>query len=188
MERKHLLAAALLLSTMAGTAQTLKEWDDVSITGLNRQRAHTLEIPVNSADEAAQAYTPTNATEASPWFLSLDGTWKFQWVGRPEQASNTFFQDTFDASAWDDIDVPSTWQMYGIRHGKSWDRPLYVNTRYPFAYDEATWSVMAERPWWFTYKGDWMNPVGSYRRTFTLPDSWDGRDVFGRRKYRGVCV
>ena len=180
MERKHLLAAALLLSTMAGTAQTLKEWDDVSITGLNRQRAHTLEIPVNSADEAAQAYTPTNATEASPWFLSLDGTWKFQWVGRPEQASNTFFQDTFDASAWDDIDVPSTWQMYGIRHGKSWDRPLYVNTRYPFAYDEATWSVMAERPWWFTYKGDWMNPVGSYRRTFTLPDSWDGRDVFLR--------
>ena len=162
------------------TGQTLKEWDDVSVTNLNRVRAHTLDIPVASASEAAAAYTPTNALEASPYFLSLNGTWKFQWVGTPERASNTFFQDSFDASAWDDIEVPSSWQVYGIRHGKSWDKPLYVNTGYPFSYDKTTWSVMAERPGWFTYTGSKKNPVGSYRREFTLPAGWDGREVFLR--------
>ncbi|MDO4995335.1 MAG: glycoside hydrolase family 2 TIM barrel-domain containing protein [Bacteroidales bacterium] len=177
---KKMLMVVLSLVVTSMTAQTMREWDDVSVTGVNRERAHTLEIPVTSAADAISAYTPTHALESSPYFLSLNGTWKFQWVGRPEQANNSFWQDGFDASAWDDIDVPSTWQVYGERHGKSWDWPLYVNTRYPFAYDEATWSVMAERPWWYTYKGDWMNPVGSYRRTFTLPDSWNGRDVFLR--------
>ena len=81
-------------------SQTLKEWDDVSVTNLNRVRAHTLDIPVASATEAATAYTPTNALEASPYFLSLNGTWKFQWVGTPEQASKTFFQDLVLAGLW----------------------------------------------------------------------------------------
>ena len=163
-----------------GNTQTLKEWDDVSVTNLNRLRAHTLDIPVASATDAASTYTPTNALEASPYFLNLNGTWKFQWVGTPERASNTFYQDSFNASAWDDIEVPSSWQVYGLRHGKQWDKPLYVNTSYPFSYDNSTWSVMADRPGWFTYTGTKKNPVGSYRREFTLPTEWNGRDVFLR--------
>ena len=177
---KMMCALVAFCCVQGVTGQTLKEWDDVSVTNLNRVRAHTLDIPVASASEAAAAYTPTNALEASPYFLSLNGTWKFQWVGTPERASNTFFQDSFDASAWDDIEVPSSWQVYGIRHGKSWDKPLYVNTGYPFSYDKTTWSVMAERPGWFTYTGSKKNPVGSYRREFTLPAGWDGREVFLR--------
>ena len=159
------LLAIVLIGGMATQAQTLKEWDDVHVTSLNRQRAHTLDIPVGSAAEAAGAYTPTNALEASPYFLSLNGTWKFQWVGTPDKASDTFFNDKFDAAAWDEIEVPSSWQVYGLRHNKQWDKPLYVNTRYPFTYDRETWSVMADRPEWFTYRGDMANPVGSYRRT-----------------------
>ncbi|MBO4800543.1 MAG: discoidin domain-containing protein [Bacteroidaceae bacterium] len=170
----------ILLLAPAASAQTLKEWDDVSITSLNRLRAHTLDIPVASASEAAAAYTPTNALEASPWFLSLNGTWKFKWVGTPEQASKTFFEDSFNASAWEDIEVPSSWQVYGLRHNKQWDKPLYCNVVYPFSYDQTTWSVMADRPSWFTYKDNKKNPVGSYRREFTLPQDWDGRDVFVR--------
>lgn len=170
----------LLLAAMVAHAQTLKEWDDVSVTNLYRVRAHTLDIPVASAEEAAAAYTPTNALEASPWFLSLNGTWKFRWTGTPENAHKTFFQDSFNASAWDEIEVPSSWQVYGFRHGKQWDKPLYVNTGYPFSYDSNTWSVMADRPSWFTYTGSNKNPVGSYRREFTLPESWKGRDVFLR--------
>ena len=171
---------ALLAVCSVATAQTMKEWDDVSVTNLNRLQAHTLDIPVASAEDAAAAYTPTNALEASPYFLSLNGTWKFQWVGTPERASNTFFQDSFNASAWDDIEVPSAWQVYGLRHKKQWDKPLYINTRYPFAYDKETWSVMTDRPGWYTYSGAMKNPVGSYRREFTLPADWDGRDVFLR--------
>ena len=175
-----LCALTVLCCVQAAMSQTLKEWDDVSVTNLNRVRAHTLDIPMASANEAAAAYTPTNALEASPYFLSLNGTWKFQWVGTPEKSSNTFFQDNFNAAAWDDIEVPSSWQVYGIRHNKQWDKPLYVNTGYPFSYDKTTWSVMAERPGWFTYTGSKKNPVGSYRREFTLPADWDGREVFLR--------
>ena len=179
---KQLALSSLLLFTVCSltTGQTLKEWDDVSITNLNRLRSHTLDIPVGSAAEAASAYTPTNALEASPYFLSLNGTWKFKWVGTPDQASKTFFQDNFNASSWDDIEVPSSWQVYGLRHNKSWDSPLYCNTGYPFSYDDQTWSVMADRPGWFTYRDTKKNPVGSYRREFTLPADWDGREVFVR--------
>lgn len=177
---RTLCALFALCCGMGAMSQTLKEWDDVSITNLNRIRSHTLDIPVASAAEAASAYTPTNALEASPYFLSLNGTWKFQWVGTPEQASKTFFQDNFNASGWDDIEVPSSWQVYGIRHNKQWDKPLYVNTGYPFSYDKSTWSVMADRPGWFTYTGSKKNPVGSYRREFNLPADWDGREVFLR--------
>ena len=173
----------VIVATICGayaTAQTLKEWDDVNVNSLNRQRAHTLDIPMESAEAAQSAYTPTNALEASPYFLSLNGTWKFKWVGTPDQAPSTFFRDNTSVSGWDDIEVPSAWQVYGMRNGKSWDKPLYCNTGYPFSYDSNTWSVMADRPGWFTYSGTKKNPVGSYRRDFTLPESWDGRDVFLR--------
>ena len=179
-KKKTVLWLAGLVCVCGALGQTLNEWDDVTVTNLNRVRAHTLDIPVASAGEAAGAYTPTNATEASPYFLSLNGTWKFQWVGTPDKASKTFFQDAFNASAWDDIEVPSSWQVYGLRHGKTWDKPLYVNVSYPFSYNKDTWSVMADRPSWFTYTGTKKNPVGSYRREFTLPEGWDGRDVFIR--------
>ena len=179
MKRKNLFIAAVMLTGMAA-AQTLNEWDDINVNSLNRQRAHTLDVPMESAEAALQAYTPTKALEASPYVLSLNGTWKFKWVGTPDQASKTFFQDSFNANAWDDIEVPSTWQVYGMRNGKAWDKPLYVNIAYPFSYNDQTWSVMADRPGWFTYTGTKKNPVGSYRREFTLPDNWDGRDVFLR--------
>ena len=173
---------ALCLATVVGSssitsAQTLEEWNDVKVTSINRLPAHTLDIPMASVADAKGAYTPTNALEASPYFLSLNGIWKFQWVADPAKASNTFHEATFDASDWDEIEVPSTWQVYGVRHGKDWDKPLYVNAAYPFTYDEKTWDVMTDRPDWYSYDNEMKNPVASYRREFTLPENWKGRDV-----------
>ena len=184
----HLLKLSFLslFTTISyvANAQTLQEWNDVKVTSINRYSARTLDIPVSSASDVATAYTPTNALEASPYFHSLNGTWKFQWVSSPEKASNIFFEDKFDATAWDDIEVPSSWQVYGIRHDKEWDKPLYSNVGYPFSYNNDTWDVMADRPEWFTYNNQMKNPVGSYRREFTLPEEWKGRDVFLR--FNGV--
>lgn len=173
------LLAAFVCSQIA-YSQTLQEWDDVKITSINRLEARTLDIPLASAADAAKAYTPTNALEASPYFLTLNGIWKFQWVKDPQSADNKFFQDKYDVSGWDEIEVPSSWQVYGLRHGKQWDKPLYVNTGYPFTYNNKTWSIMADRPEYFTYNNNMKNPVGSYRREFTLPENWKGRDVFLR--------
>ncbi len=151
------------------------EWNDLSITKLNREEARTIAIPFATEQQAA-----TLRLDDSPYFLSLNGTWKFNWVPDPSKKPANFHAPSFDVSGWDNIEVPSVWQVYGVRNNKNWDKPLYVNTGYPFTYDSSTYSVMADRPSDWTYNNNMKNPVGSYRREFTLPASWDGRDVFIR--------
>lgn len=162
---KLLFATFLLHHSAASFAQTGKEWDDPKVTSVNRELAHTFAV--------SEGYS-----------MSLDGTWKFKWVGTPTSAQTTWCSATYNDATWDDITVPSSWQVYGINHGKSWDKPLYCNVAYPFSYDNNTYSVMAGRPGWFTYKDAMTNPVGTYRRTFTLPADWDGREVYAR--FNGV--
>lgn len=164
MKASFLFAAAALVSL---NIMAQNEWDDVSINSINRRPAHTVEIP---------------ETEATPdaYCISLNGVWKFNWAADPDKKPAGFENVSFDDSAWDNIDVPSTWQIYGLRNGKNWDKPLYCNVAYPFSYDRETFSIMADRPEWFTYGKDMKNPVGSYRRTFTVPQEWDGRRVFIR--------
>ena len=70
------------------SAQTFNEWDDVSITSVNREPAHAITLPAEQ--------------------LSLDGTWKFKWVPLPSQRPTDFADLSFNDSGWDDIDVPST--------------------------------------------------------------------------------
>lgn len=155
-------------------AQSMKEWDDVSVFQLNRELSHDLSIPFASA-EAAKTLDLTQ----SPYFLDLNGTWKFHWSGMPTGVPSGFFAKDFNDGSWDNITVPYPWQVYAVRNGKSWDKPLYVNTSYPFAYTD-TYSVMAERWGNWTYSGNMMNPVGCYRRIFTLPERWKDRKTFIR--------
>ena len=175
MRIKLALLSIVLLFTATGNSQTLTEWDDVSINSINREPAHTLSIPF--ANETAVG---NSGVEQSPYYQSLNGVWKFKWVKDPSLCPKGFEATSFNDAAWDDIDVPATWQVYGVRHGKNWDKPLYTNVNYPFSYNNTTYSVMADRPGWFTYNNNMKNPVGSYRRTFTIPQSWDGRDVYIR--------
>jgi len=165
----------LLLSITCLTLSAQNEWDDVSITQVNREPAHTLSIPFGTEKDALEG----NALEESPWLLSLNGVWKFKWAPDPGRKPADFQNISYDDSAWDNIDVPSVWQVYGVRNGKNWDKPLYVNFRYPFTYTDS-YSVMAERPADLTYNNNMKNPVGSYRRSFTLPGNWKGRDVYIR--------
>lgn len=172
------IAAAGLCPAFAQT-YTYEEWDDVSINSLNREAAHSLGVPLSDASAVS-----IGDMESSPYFKSLNGTWKFKWVGKPANRPKGFEAVGYNDASWDDIAVPSAWQVYGIRNGKNWDKPLYCNVSYPFSYNESTWSVMADRPGWFTYKGDMANPVGNYRRTFTVPADWAGRKVYIR--FNGV--
>lgn len=169
------------MSVGAGTvmAQTGKEWDDPSITSVNREQSHTLAIPMASEADVAK-----NDMSASPYYLSLDGVWKFFWVKNPTSASTTMCNKDFNDAAWTDIEVPSSWQVWGLHHNKSWDKPLYCNVAYPFSFDKTTYSVMADRPGWFMYNSNMPNPVGTYRKKFTVPDDWKGRDVYVR--FNGV--
>ena len=168
----NLIALMTVGQAFAQTEITGKEWDNPLVTSVNRETAHTLAIPdaLGAASEMSQ----------SPWYQSLDGVWKFQWVGVPTNAKEEWLAKDFDDAGWTSIDVPSSWQVWGLHHNKSWDKPLYCNTSYPFAYDKSTYSVMAERESWFTYTGSKKNPVGTYRRHFTVPANWAGRNVYVR--------
>ena len=179
MTNKLILVAAAACCLATAHAQTTeitgKEWDDPLKTSVNRETAHTLAIPMTSEADIAQ-----NDMTASPWYQSLNGVWKFKWVGTPTSAQAGWCAKDFNDATWVDIDVPSSWQVWGLNHGKSWDKPLYCNVAYPFSFNESTYSVMANRPSDFSYSGSKTNPVGTYRRTFTIPDSWKDRDVYVR--------
>lgn len=171
--------SALLAVTCMATAQTGKEWDDPKITSVNREVAHTTAIPMASETDIV-----SNDMSASPYYQSLDGKWKFNWVNTPTKATAAMCAKDYNDASWTDIDVPSSWQVWGLHNGKAWDKPLYCNVAYPFSFSESNYSVMASRPSWFTYNSNMPNPVGTYRRTFTIPASWEGRDVYVR--FNGV--
>ena len=176
---KQLFFSVLCMATAVMSAQDGTEWDNPRISNVNREAAHTVSIPWGSTSEVNG-----NAMEESPYYIDLDGTWKFRWVGNPANAPQNVFAPDYNDVTWDNIDVPSSWQVYGIRHGKNWDKPLYCNVQYPFSYDRNTYSIMAERPGWFSYNSNMPNPVGTYRRQFTLPPSWEGRTIYIR--FNGV--
>gem|GEM_PF-3398765 len=110
--KKVLSAMLLCVVSLSVSAQTMEEWDQVGISGVNR--------------EEACAWVMTDEQ------LSLNGTWKFNWVPDPSKCPDNFFATEFDDAGWDNIEVPSAWQVYGVRNNKNWDKPLYINERYPF--------------------------------------------------------
>ncbi len=93
--------------------------------------------------------------------LSLNGTWRFMYCDVPEDVPAEFYFETFDDSGWASIPVPSNWEMQGFGD------KLFRNVHAPFK---------ANPP--FVPKE--YNPTGVYRRTFTLPEGWDGHQVFLR--------
>ncbi len=103
----------------------------------------------------------------SPYRLNLDGTWKFAYVDRPDDRDTDFYRTDLDDRAWDTIPVPSAWQLHG------YDSPIYVNIDYPWWGPNGR-GENAQPPAAPTVH----NPVGQYRRTFTLPRDWSGRRTF----------
>ena len=163
-----LLLPALLVSfAQAAPFQEARDWEDPSMIGRNKQPAHCTLISFSGYVDPDSAMSVKR--EDSPFCFSLNGDWKFHWVKSPDLRPAGFEKPEFDDSAWDEIPVPSNWQMHG--YGK----PIYTNVRYPFRKDPPR--VMGEVPEDWT-KHELPNPVGSYRRTFTIPRDWDGRQVF----------
>jgi len=140
------------------------DWENEQVFGTNKEPAHATYIPYASLEQAQ-----ADVAEYSPFYLSLNGTWKFNWVKHPDMRPMDFYKTDFDVSFWDDISVPSNWQMQG------YGTPIYTNVTYPFAKD---WpNIMTPVPEHWT-KHDLPNPVGSYRRNFDVPKDWSGREIF----------
>ena len=94
-------------------------------------------------------------------YISLNGIWKFMWSDVPQNIPTEFFKSKFNDRSWDNIEVPSNWEMlgYGDKMFRNVSAPFHVNV--PFVPSD-------------------YNPTGAYRREFQLPNNWNGHQVFLR--------
>ena len=142
-----------LMQAFTAPTEANEPWEDHTIFGLNKLPAHATLFPFSSR-EAALAEEP----ESSGNFLMLNGLWSFDWQRSPRDKPDGFERLDYNASRWGKIKVPGHWEAEGYGY------PVYLDERYPF---EADWPKVPTD----------YNPVGSYRRTFELPEAWTGKQV-----------
>ena len=161
----HSLCFLLLFFLVASVRADAPDWENQQILHINTEPPRATFVPFATVEQALNGDS-TN----SPFYFSLNGEWKFHWVGNPGERPTLFFEADFNDSSWTNIDVPSNWEMKGF------GTPIYLGSGYPFKIDPPR--VMGEPPTnsWTAYTN--RNPVGSYRKTFALPKNWDGRRVF----------
>ncbi len=159
------------------TAPTGQEWQTPDVLSYNKLQPHAWFFSFKDVNQALNVLP-----EHSDYWQSLNGTWKFHWASNPEARPKNFHETAFDASGWDDVTVPMNWNVAGIQKDGSlkYGTPIYSNQRVIFHHevkvDDWKKGVMREpRKDWVTYKD--RNEVGSYRRTFTVPQGWEGREV-----------
>ncbi|HSG81117.1 MAG TPA: beta-galactosidase, partial [Gemmatimonadota bacterium] len=152
--RTPLSILCLSLAPALAAAQQAPDWENPAVFAINKEPPHATLFPYESRelalmrDEASSAY-----------YRLLNGSWKFNWVRAPDERPVDFFREDFDDSGWGEIPVPGNWEVngYGV--------PIYLNQPYEFE----------KNPPYIHHD---YNPVGSYRRTFTLPETWVDREIF----------
>ncbi len=170
--KSKILILAVVLFSFVGYAQNeypdiWKYIEDENVISENKEDTHTSFTSYASMSELEQ--------QKSSLKKSLNGTWKFKWVRSPKDRPTTFFQPSFDVSSWNDIKVPSNWEVegYGI--------PIYTNHKYEFADDRTPITELKfknEKPANPGKVPHEYNPVGSYRRDFSVPENWAGKELF----------
>lgn len=129
-------------------------WEDPTVFNINQTKPHVPVVPFPDVKSFL-----SNSIQASPFYQSLNGQWKFNWVKKPADRPEYFYKKDFDVSNWDEILVPAHWELNGYGY------PIYVNDRYPFE----------KNPPFIPHE---FNPVGSYVKEFEIPENWGGRTVF----------
>lgn len=160
----------MLLQPTYGQQNNLKDYiENEQVIGEHKLPAHASFTSFSSREEL-------QANQAK-YFQSLNGVWKFNWVRNPAERPTTFMNAGFDASSWENIKVPSNWEVEGF------GVPIYVNHQYEFADYKAPVAgdmefVDTRYPKNPGDVPDEYNPVGSYVRTFTLDKDWQDKEIF----------
>lgn len=166
-----------------------EEWyDQIETVEINREPAHATFTPYEDAGQALAAeqtvFDSVDET-SSPYYQTLNGDWSFKFAQRPADREKQVFggeetaayEENWDTEGWDTIKVPSTIQAQRDENGDfKYEKPLYVNQIYPWAnYEAVDYNTNGtNKPVAPTVN----NSVGQYKRTFTVPEDWDGRQVF----------
>ncbi len=146
----------LLSGAVIGQQPFPAELENPKMFNQNKIEPHAWFIPFPDEESAMRL-----SDEKSPNYKSLNGYWRFNWVENPADRPENFMKPSFDVSSWDTIPVPSNWELqgYGI--------PIYVNSQYEWTDDPQPPHVPHDK-----------NPVGSYRRSFTLSPDWKDGHIF----------
>ncbi len=143
---------AMIISIPVFAQSTNNDWENPLLVDLNKEQPHaSFMLYANAADAKKDEYSN------SPYYQSLNGIWKFVYAAHPADRSMDFYAENLNTSGWSDIPVPSNWELKGF------GTPIYSNIIYPFPKNPP-------------FVGN-DNPVGTYRRDFTIPDAWDGQEV-----------
>ena len=159
-------------------APTGNEWQAPGELGYNKLPARALFSSFSSVDEARKVLP-----EFAKDYLSLDGEWRFHFSKNPDERPKDFFTRGYDDSRWDRLQVPVSWNMAGIQKDGTlkYGVPIYVNQWVIFKYniEPGDWKkgVMREPPKNYTTY-EYRNEVGSFRRSFDIPATWDGKEVY----------
>lgn len=149
-----ILLSILAIFASVPSKAVVAEWENPEVFQINREPARSAYIPYADAESAL-----IDDYSRSPWYLSLNGTWRFKWVPKPQDRVVDFYKTDFNDENWSLLPVPSNWELKGF------GIPIYTNINYPFP----------KNPPFIDHKD---NPVGSYRRSFELPAAWEKRHVY----------
>jgi beta-galactosidase len=149
--KKFILIQTVLLFLSANLSSQQNDWENPRVFGINKMAARATSISYASADKAL-----TSDNSLSDRVLSLNGSWKFNFVENPSLAP--VISGEPDADSWEEIEVPSNWELQG------YGTAIYTNTKYPFVVDPP-------------YLPDNDNPVGTYFHTFKVPSAWKNMNV-----------
>ncbi|TDU43042.1 beta-galactosidase [Gelidibacter sediminis] len=156
--QRIITAFLALLGSYVGIGQTLDPViENPDVIGINKLDARATFFPYSSLELAKE-----NDLSKADNYMLLNGTWQFNYSDTPETRPADFYKEDFDTSNWNTIKVPSNWEVEGF------GVPIYVNATYPFQKGHLNPPDIPD--------GD--NPVGSYKRTFNVPNNWDGKDLF----------
>jgi beta-galactosidase len=162
--KRFFISIIILLITVCSLPAQQRDWENEQVIGINKEAAHSHYIPYASVEQALAGYA-----NESPFYQCLNGTWKFNWVKSPDLRPVGFYKPDFNVSYWDNIEVPSNWQV------KGYGKPIYTNITYPFVKNPPYVMTPAWAGW---TNSELLNPVGSYRRNFEVPADWDGREIY----------
>ncbi len=155
--KKQLLICCFIALAMSVTSQN-NEWKNPEVNAVNRAPTHTNYFAYESSELADKGIK-----ELSGNFMTLNGTWKFNWVRNSDQRPTDFYRTDFNDRAWDEMQVPAVWELNG------YGDPLYVNIGYAWR------SQFKNNPPEIPVEN---NHVGSYRKEITIPSNWHGKEIF----------
>ncbi|MBU3011283.1 DUF4981 domain-containing protein [Polaribacter vadi] len=131
------------------------EWENPEIFQINREEPTASFYRYTDEKSALK----NDSWKNSSLYQSLNGTWKFYYADSVQARPTGFYKADFDISNWDNIEVPSNWELKG--HGI----PVYTNRTYMFP---------ANPP----YIPHNINSNGSYKKEFEIAEDWDGKDMY----------